>query len=335
MVRTDGNETSNLKQELLSHGSRFSFVQVRRLLDLLTHRGSLAEEEEQRDRIKVCPDLSLSFPENDVVSISQTGQDPDTYSVVTTFLGLYGSSSPLPTFYTEDLLREAADDVTITRDFIDIINAPVYDLFFRCWAKYRLYYQLVESADPGALERLFCLIGIGSESIKQCFPDAYSLLRYTGIVTQMPRSAEGLRCILSDFLNEPSIRIEQCILKDVEIPGDQRAILGVQAHCLGEDSSLGSQVSDCKGQFRIHAGPLTAAVFQRMLPNQPSFQKVKELIWFYLDQPLSWDMELVVRPDEIRPACLGAVESSCLGYNCWLPSEDAIEECTVRFQPAA
>src|SRR4030066_3521 len=48
---------------------------------------------------------------------------------------------------------EASQDMTVMRDFLDIINAPFYPLFFRCWAKYRQVVKVVEEEDPAYLER--------------------------------------------------------------------------------------------------------------------------------------------------------------------------------------
>jgi type VI secretion system protein ImpH len=323
----------DLTRALLDDSTRYSFVQAYRLLKLLFARDGEAEEDALLKGIRVRPDLSLSFPPHDIISIKKTQWIPPTYSITATFLGLYGASSPLPTFYTEDLMAEASEDSTITRDFLDILNGPLYHHFFACWAKYRLFYQLVENPGSDTMERLYCLSGFGSEKIRDCYEDPYGLLRYLGLTTQIPRPADGLRVLLADALHEPGLSIEQFVSKRIEIPEDQRLVLGVQAAGLGEDTCLGAYVNDCTGQFRVHMEDLKADQFLGLLPDQPLFRKMGGLISFYVDQPLSWDVEMKVDPDEIKPCCLGRPEWSRLGWDTWLGQTESTGESTVRFAP--
>ncbi|HOW55930.1 MAG TPA: type VI secretion system baseplate subunit TssG [Syntrophorhabdaceae bacterium] len=317
-------------EDLFSNGSSFSFVQAMRLLSHHIHAEGDKGEEIMRRRIKVRPDLSLTFPGNDIISIARKRGNPDIFSITATFLGLYGASSPLPTFYTEDLLEEASDDRSISRDFIDIINMPAYHLFYKCSLKYNLFFKITESTHEEAIDRLYCLLGFGSEKIKKCFDEPYRFLRYIGLATQMPRSAEGLRSLISDAIGEPSIGIEQCVPAMVAIPPDQRLLLGVSGHCLGENASIGFEVSDCTGRFRIHAGPISDERFHDLLPDGEAFGRIGKLVSFYLDLPLEWDIEIEVAPEEIRPACLGEETRSRLGWDMWLNADGQYHENRVR-----
>ncbi len=322
-------------EDLFSRSSSFSFVQAMRLISFFIHAEGDRGEEIMRERIRVRPALSLDFPGNDIVSISRKPGDPDLFCITATFLGLYGASSPMPTFYTEDLLEEAADDRSISREFIDIINIPVYHLFFKCWAKYNIFYKIVESYKGETLDRLYCLLGFGTDRIKECFDEPHRYLRYIGLATQMPKSAEGLRSLISDAIREPSVEIEQCVQAMVSIPGDQRLMLGASGHCLGENSSIGFEVSDVTGRFRIHAGPLSFGQFQDLLPDGEAFGRIGKLVGFYLDQPLEWDIEIQLDPGDIQPACLGgAGPGSKLGWNTWLNNDGGYRENRVRLGSA-
>ncbi|MGB9701073.1 MAG: type VI secretion system baseplate subunit TssG, partial [Thermodesulfobacteriota bacterium] len=121
MAGEDRGSSLNLKLDLLEKGHEFSFFQALRLLRRLT-KGIEQPSPEGRGHIKIRPHLSLAFPPADIAQIEENAEDPFSFTVTATFLGLYGSSSPLPTFYTEDLLAEAMEEETVTRDFIDIFN---------------------------------------------------------------------------------------------------------------------------------------------------------------------------------------------------------------------
>ena len=328
MAGTYRGQTSDMKNKLLKEGSRFSYVQALRLLRYLVSRENeyLYDEYEINKRIKVHPELSLNFPESDISSIREIEHDPSRFIIEATFLGLYGSSSPLPTFYTEDLLDELSADKTITRDFIDIINTPLYNAYFKIWSKYRLFFCIVERLDPETLQRLFCLIGLENDSLRERAPDCDGLLRYMGLFTQFPRSAEGLRSLLSDNLNEPSLKINQCVPRKAEIPEEQRFILGVSGNTLGKNSYIGSEIIDRMGKFRIQAGPLDSSNFHRFLPDRPEFEKIRNLTSFYLDQPLLWDIELIINYKNINHARLGGSEWSQLGWSTWIFSKNPYKE---------
>ncbi len=152
--------------ELLERGQEFSFVQVMRLA-----RRHLDPEGEAgipgipwQERVRIRPELSLAFPAADVAKVERDG---DNQKITATFLGLYGPASPLPAFFTEDLMDEASGDESVFRDFLDIIHQRLYHLYFECWSKYRLLIRIVEENNPIDRERLLCLIGLGERELSE------------------------------------------------------------------------------------------------------------------------------------------------------------------------
>jgi len=47
----------------------------------------------------------------EIGGLGEVERDGHRFLITATFLGLYGVSSPLPTFYTEDLMDEASQDI--------------------------------------------------------------------------------------------------------------------------------------------------------------------------------------------------------------------------------
>lgn len=323
MASQTGEQTPDIKNRLVTHGQRFSFIQAFRLLCFFIQKdtGSGLDKNDIFKKIRTRPELSLDFPESDIISIEKISKDPSQCLITVTFLGLYGSSSPLPTFYTESLLHEQAEDKSVTRDFIDIINSPIYVNLFKVWGKYRLFFKIAEQYDPEVLHKLYCLLGLESEKLQKQVEDSYGLMRYIGLFTQFPRSAEGLQSLLADSLKEPSIRIRQCVKRLAEIPQDQRFVLGFSGNKLGENSYLGSEIIDKIGKFEIQIGTVNSESFHRFLPDKPAFGKLCNLVRFYLNQPLIWDLKLRLDSKIIKPAKLGGNRWSQLGWNSWVFSE--------------
>ena len=337
MGTTAGDTSTHLKRQLLDEGQRFSFIQAYRLLRYFVARdkGSLLDENELIGRIRARPDLSLAFPESDVVAIDEypLPNDETGYSITATFLGLYGASSPLPTFYTEDLFEEEHEERTAMRDFLDVLNAPLFALFFKIWGAYRLIYRIAESGDQSTIEQLRSLAGISLAPAETRPSEPDSLLRYIGHLTSMPRSAEGLRGLLADRFRDVTVNVTQCVTQTARLPEQQRFMLGVRNIRLGEDTYLGSEIFDRMGSFTVSLGPLNGSALHGLFPDGRDFARINELIGFYIDQPLTWNIELIVNTRTIKCAQLGGNRWSRLGWNTWVFSENNLPDQTSITYP--
>lgn len=335
-MAAEGRRSSfDLRVDLLKESRSFSFFQVLRLLRLFACAGSKGCDSGFTDfkNVRVRPSLSLGFPPADVDGIVDIDEEGHSYQVTATPLGLYGSSSPLPTFYTEDLLEEASEDESVSRAFVDIINHRLYVLLFRCWSKYRPFVQVVEEKNPAILQRLFSLVGLGEDLLRQDIPDAYGLIRYAGLLTQFPRSAVGLRALLQAALDDIAVQVIPCVLRVAKIPPDQRLMLGESGGRLGQDSHIGTEVDDRMGKFKLRIGPLDCLQFQSLLPGRGKCEKLSFLTRFYVQDPLEYEIELILAEKQAGCACLGAPEWSKLGLDTWIFSGDGLEEVHVGFSP--
>ena len=332
MATQDRRQTLVIKDNLLKNSNRFSFIQAVRLLHYLIRKDDL-DEELIGQSIRVRPKLSLDFPGTDIDSIEEIPGENPLFLLTVTFLGLYGVSSPLPTFYTEDLMDEASRDISVTRDFLDIFNDPFYRLFYQCWSKYRQSVKIIDEQDTVYLERLFCFLGLGIEKHRQEVPDAQALIPYIGLFTQFPRSAQGLKTLLAGALKEPHLEIIQCVPRTASIPEDQRIFLGTSTANLGVNSYLGQEIDDRMGAFRIKIGPVDADAFHEFLPDTRKFDTMAQLVHLYMDKPLKWENEVVLSAREVRTVRLGESRWSHLGWDTWMFSEKSRpHDVSVKFQ---
>ncbi len=328
MERENRKKTPALIDYILDNTRKFSFVQAVRLLRLIITDGyqKSLEEKEMEQRIRTRPKLSFDFPGTDITKIEIIQESPLVFLITVTFLGIYGSSSPLPPFYTEDILREREDDRSITRDFLDIINMPLYPLLFKTWSKYQIPYKIIEERDTNYIERCFDLIGLGEHEFRSQLRHSYLLLRYLELFTQFPRSAESLRVLLKDALRLDNIDIIQCVENKLPIERDQWCLLGISGNRLGTDSIIGRYVQDRMGKFRIEINVNDPEKLNRVLPDGPDFFLMEELIGFYLASPLKWDVRINVDPNVINTVCLGGRYWSRLGWNTWVFSGEYSEK---------
>ncbi len=335
MAGQAGLSTFDIANELVEKGRRFSFVQVMRLMRLLGHGLETVEDAHtfalQEQSLRIRPQNNLSFPASDVASIEKTEGETQGFLVNASFLGIYGPASPLPTFYTEDLIQQEAEEESAVRDFLDIFNHRLFTLFFRCSMKYRLFFQVCEENNPEILNKLYCLIGLGEFRHRLDMPYAYSMIRYGGILSQHPRSAWGLETMLGDAFSYTPVKVVQCAGRNVKIPPSQRLLMGSTGCSLGIDSVIGSQIRDYAGKFRLRLGPVNYQLFQQLLPGSEENKRLSALTRFYLLDPLEFDMELILQEGEAPCIRLGAEMAGRLGMDTWIFSCEKIGEVRAVF----
>lgn len=307
-----------LERDILARGHEFSFLQVMRILELLGERRG------NRTPVEVLPKLSFGFPASDVAEVERHG---DGYRITATFLGLYGQATPLPSFYTEELLDEEAADSTASRDFLDIVNQHLYALFAEAARKYHLFFQLDERRNGAVEERLHSLGGHGDGTLRAGLPDSRSLLRYTGLFAQHPRSALGLRTLLADALGAP-VEVISAVPRTMALPPEEQACLGTVG-TLGIDTFLGSEIPDRSGMFRIEVGPLGRDRFAALLPGTPERKRLDLLVDLYINDPLAYEIELILAPGEAPQAMLGS--GIRLGWDVWMTSGEDMGKVSVSF----
>lgn len=294
---------------LLAKGRDYAFFQALRLLRL-----RFPNDEAFSDGVRIRPDLGLGFPECDVLAIDQ--DDTGRYHLQASFFGLYGVTSPLPTFYTEDLIDEQLQGHSAGRDFLDILHAALYPLLFRAWEKHRLWMAIGERRDLGRLNLVRSLIGL-ADADPQWRQQAPQLLRYAGIFNQFPRSALGLEQLLRSTLDGDPVEVVPCVLSHVPIDDQARCRLGMQGNVLGQDSLLGQQVSDRSSTLDIRIGPLDALRFHLLMPGATLYKRIERLTALYLHTPVNCRLVLSLKPAQQGGTRLGDGWHR-LGTNTWL-----------------
>jgi len=304
-------QETTVTKELFTDSSKFSYIQAIRLLEHHFKYDDVA----LHPKIRTRPRLSLDFPHSDIIDI----KEEDTFiTLIVTFLGLYGESSPLPTFYTETLLDEARDEKSVMRDFIDIFNIPIYQAYFQVWLKNQLGVRLNEFHDAKVLELLHVFSGMPYSHTREQFQGDYNLLKYAGLNMHFPRSAEALRTLISDVIDNDNVEVVQCVEQMAEIPSSQYCALGVSNTILDDNLHLGSKIKDRMGKFRIVIDKLDMNEFNLLLPEAKKFNSLVKAGKLYIGEGLSWDLQLILKIDETQDISLGVSEHAILGLNSWL-----------------
>jgi type VI secretion system protein ImpH len=326
------NKAHALQDDLVANAPAYTYFQVMRLLRQYMHAASGQTQTNDACDIRIRPALNLAFPAADIEKIDAIKEGEQTrYQVTTNFFGLYGTSSPLPTFYTEDLIAEAGRDESVSRDFIDILHQRLNDLLFQSRLKYRQFFQVAERKSEPYVERLFCLLGLGTDSLRRQIPEAGRLLRYIGLFTQFPRSTAGLVTLLKDYLADVPIELVPCVKQMAAIADSQRMKIGMTGSSLGVDTYVGQEIEDRMGKFRIRIGPLLEADFLRFTPGKQDYARLIALTQLYLTEPFEYEIELILMENQAQTMSLGDPDRSVLGVTGWVFSESNLGEVCTRF----
>ncbi len=335
MAGTNRTDAIDIKNELLTNSRSFSFFQAMRLLkSFISENDEVARlnTDVNIDNLKINPKLSLAFPMADIDKV-EFDKDSGKYNLTANILGLYGTGSPLPTFYTEDLFDDISKGNNTAKDFLDIINHRLYELLFAGWSKYRSMQKIVEEKSRIHADILFSLIGMSEETLRNDFQDPVELLRYTGLFAMGPRSSSGLETILNDALGGITIKIIQAVKSKGIIPDDQKALLGLSTS-LGVNSQLGSECIKSNGAFRIEIGPVSDREYRELLPGKDRHKKLVALTELYMSHPFDYDLEVILDEKEKQGTiCLGSEKCSSLGLDTWVFSNEGPDEFRSRFYP--
>ncbi|HTH97156.1 MAG TPA: type VI secretion system baseplate subunit TssG [Stellaceae bacterium] len=284
---------------------------------------------------------SLAFPAHETQRLSlpapaEQGGERLPAEINLNVMTLTGPVAALPQVYTETAIRSLRDRAPGLSAFLDIFNNRVAQLLYAAWRRYRLpalYERQGMAGGDAASAALFGIAGFGTGFLRGrlSLPDEV-LLYYAGLFGQQPRAAISLERMLADACGLP-VKIEQFAGRWIAIPQDEQTNLargGKQPsyNRLGIDTVAGARMWDVQGQFRIVLGPLTRRQFLDHLPGRPGLQRLVELTRLYAGPELGFDVQLVLRRQEV-PDCVldGTVEAGPrLGYDGWLASLPMMED---------
>jgi len=318
MAGETGQARADLERELVGNSREYDFYQVVRLVERL----QLGVE---GARLRYRPVLGLERSESDVAEMR--GDAASGYEIAPTFMSLYGASSPLPVWYTSELLEDEWNDFSAPRDLLDLLHQQIYPLLYGAWRKYRFALNAVEGSGERYWGMLYALMGLYEPAMRARVPEGTGLLGYTGLFSRQVRSAAALEALLRASLGRADVEVVQCVPRNAVIPAEQRLRLGAGGCTLGADTVLGERIEDRCGRFQIRIGPLDAETFGRALTEGGLMAQIKRICADFLVEPLECELVLVLDEGVVQPAAVGGSdfnrmmglnEFATLGKDAWV-----------------
>jgi len=322
-----------LEEQLFEEPYRFDFFQAVRVLErVLPDREPVGRHTKALvEIVRFRAHNALTFPASSIYDLVR-GDDGRPPQMTVAFMGLTGPSGILPRHYTELVLERARRKDRALADFLDVFNHRIISFFYRAWQKYRVPIAHEQAAHRATGEdpftrSLFDHFGLGSSGLRgRLQVEDETLLFYSGLLAQHPHSAAALEGMLADYLASP-VRVMPFQGEWLPLSEENRSRLGAGGHeannVLGRTAVLGKRFWDQQARFRLRIGPLGLGLFCDLLPSGRQFRVLAQLTRFFVGQELDFDVQLVLRRDEVPRCRLGETgpRAPRLGWSTWLKTK--------------
>jgi type VI secretion system protein ImpH len=281
MASPHGKSDAALIQELQAEPWKFSFFRAVQLLQRTAPHAMPVGElgPARREAIRFVHDPDLVFHVADVTSITpRVLRDGVPFAEIkTSFLGLYGTVSPLASFISEDLIEAESNDDKSLKAFYDVFQHRILSLLFRAWKKYRFAAGFRLDGSDMFTRRALSFVGVDARAVpKEGLPPLH-LLALAPLLSLQTRPARSLEIVLERLFPGTNIYTQSYIARRVMLKDDQVAKLGTQNCGLGVDLTIGRSVVDRSGRFRVGIGPVDYETFEALMPggkHHPTLRKV-------------------------------------------------------------
>ena len=302
-------------EELLKNASKYSFLEAYKLLC----ESVQAQRLNPLHVIRIRPVLGLSHGRTQVVSIEKVEQEGRSlYFLNVNLPGLYGSNSPLPKFFTEELIQASHKEQDEARLFLDLIHQRLYQLVFAAKAQHLPHY--LDDGKQNIHDFMFAMAGFRNQSWLAKFPNRAFILRNLNLFRHQKGTAAGLKRLLTDLFEKAEIKVVEFVPRWLSIQAHQQSALNQQACQLGVNALLGDKMQEAQAKLRIEISPLSAKEYNFWCINEGNWHALKELVQYFVAQPLLIDLQIEVEPEGKFDLMLQHQDSSgfALGRNTWL-----------------
>ena len=255
----------------------------------------------------------INFPVGDIEQLIILEEDGrEVFQFLVNFLGLQGSSGPLPGSVLDEIAEEHNNN-PIQSIYLDFFNHHLITVFHQIWRKYKYYIKFNPNFSDNYSRNIMNLLGVSRDFIEFTHLNWHKIFYHLGIIQSGIRTKEALTSIIQHYFDLHDISLEEHVRKIVEVEVEQKNQVGIKNVMLGENFILGDKVESFSNKFRVNINNLKLDEFYQFLPNTKKYRHLQELIRFLLKDPLPYDVLLGLHPDTKSTFILGKDNSSFLG----------------------
>ncbi|AXY34281.1 type VI secretion system baseplate subunit TssG [Yersinia pseudotuberculosis] len=234
------------------------------------------------DPVRFRPHPGMGFPVSELKALETDPEQPDApLTARTTFMGLYGVDSPLPTAYIDDITQQREGHEAL-EGFLDIFNHRFMTQFYRIWRKYSYPATFESGGKDSTSQSLLGLIGMGIPGSQQHFATPTSrFLALLGVMRQPGRTAEGVQALVRLLAPFTQADVTPHCLRTVRLTS-QMTFADEGGNWLDGYTVLGDEAIDANSQLLISLQTEDRDEAGDWLPDGPLYTDFLVLLRVYL-----------------------------------------------------
>ncbi|MCP2233595.1 MULTISPECIES: type VI secretion system baseplate subunit TssG [Erwinia] len=235
----------------------------------------------QDDAVRFSPWPGMGFPASELKSVEYSEDDAAAPKVRTTFMGVYGVDSPLPTTYLDDISQRREGHEAL-QDFLDIFSHRILTQFYRIWRKYSYPATFERGGTDTISQSLLGLVGLGIPGTASHIATPVSrFLALLGVLRQPAKTQEGVQALVQLLAPETQARVSPYCLRPIEI-NQPLGFYGEQDFLLDGNAPLGDEVMDTSSQLLIELFTDSESEAQGWKPDGQLYQDFLVMLRVYL-----------------------------------------------------
>lgn len=250
----------------------------------------------------------MGFSSRDYRVIQSSSGENGKTRIEVDFMGLYGPSSPLPAFYTEDVCGYT-DVEKQSVVFLDVFNHRLISSLYKIWQRYDNLNDRNKNAFRNILETI-----CGSSVIDDT-DGCGNAMGMVSLYVQGNKTTREVAKILSHTYGF-KIDVAERVVKRVNLAEEQQIKLGSHGR-IGRNTMLGDSIRDSTSHVDIVVGPMTYTQYESFLQNGDRHRELTHDCVKYMNG-ISFDIYYLIRRETIKENSLSGSSSMALGKNTWL-----------------
>ncbi|WP_428944129.1 type VI secretion system baseplate subunit TssG [Pantoea sp. FN060301] len=246
------------------------------------------------DRVRFCPSPGMGFPASELKSVEYSEDDERAPPVIrTTFMGLYGVDSPLPTAYLDDI-TQCREGHEALQGFLDIFSHRILTQFYRIWRKYSYPATFEPGGSDTISQSLLGLVGLGIPGTAQQIATPVSrFLALLGALQQPGKTAEGIQAMVHLLAPNTTAVTSPYCLRPVAVDKPM-GFYGDEDILLDGNAPLGEEVMDASSQLLIELTTDDEQEMHEWMPDGQLYQDFMVMLRVYLGWRFKAKLRLTV-----------------------------------------